>query len=339
MKQRGPALLDPAADLAIDRDVGAAEAIDRLLGIADDEETAGLRLRLPPVGLARIVGGEQQQDLGLQRIGVLELVDEDALEAALEALAHAPVVAHQVACDEQQIEKIERAVLRLHLAIALQRARELLLQERREVGVGGHAELVEPAAQVGDGAQHLVARHALTERRAAPMLDVREHAIARQVDEPGFPAVVVGRAGVAECLLQQISSLSRRIGSVPVKSGSFRDEGLRVSSATSWRSATRSSTSRSRSKGFLVHGAVKSRHCARSHAALRRRSTGPSSPPNADRRSARRTPSGGSARFSCNQRPKASSKRRAEAGSVSTSKSGSTPASTGRSRKRSAQKA
>ena len=156
--KRGAPLLDPAADLAIDGDVGAAEAVDRLLGIADDEEAAGLRLRLAPVGLARIVGGEEQEDLGLQRIGVLELVDEDALEAALEALAHAPVVAHQVARDEQQIEKIERAVLRLHLAIALQRARELLLQERREVGVGGHAELVEPPAQVGDRAQHLVAR-------------------------------------------------------------------------------------------------------------------------------------------------------------------------------------
>ncbi len=193
MEKRGSPLLDPAAHLAIDRDVGAAEPVDRLLGIADDEEAAGQRLRLAPVGLARIVGGEEQEDLGLQRIGVLELVDEDALEAALEALAHPPVVAHQVARDEQQIEKVERAVLRLHLAIALQRARELLLQERREVGVGGHAELVEPPAQVGDRAQHLVARHALTERRAASVLDVREHAIARQIDEPGFPPVVVGR--------------------------------------------------------------------------------------------------------------------------------------------------
>ena len=84
---------------------------------------------------------------------------------------------------------------------------------------------------------------------------------------------------------------------------------------------------------------MKSRHCARSQAALRRRSTGPSSPPKADRRSARRTPSGGSASTSCSQRPNASSNSRADAGSVRTSKSGSTPASTGRSRSRSAQNA
>ena len=34
--------------------------------------------RTSAIGHARIVGGEQQQDLGLNRIGVLELVDEDA---------------------------------------------------------------------------------------------------------------------------------------------------------------------------------------------------------------------------------------------------------------------
>ena len=44
-----------------------------------------------------IVGRQQQQDLGLQRIGVLELVDEDPREARLEAAPHAGVVAHQIA--------------------------------------------------------------------------------------------------------------------------------------------------------------------------------------------------------------------------------------------------
>ncbi len=93
-----------------------------------------------------------------------------------------------------------------------------------------------------------------------------------------------------------------------------------------------------RSNGFLVHSPVKSRHCVSSHAALRSRSIGPSSPLNAVRRSARRTPSGGAASCSWSHRPNASSNSRAAAGSVSTSNSGSTHASTGRSRSRSAQK-
>ena len=133
------------------------------------------------------------------------------------------------------------------------------------------------------------------------------------------------------------SSLTRRAGSVPANSGSPGEETRRVRSANSWRSTSAASISRWRSKSGRVHGPVKSRHCARSQAARRSRSIGPSSPPKADRRRARRTPSGGSASCSCNQRPNASSNRRAEAGSVSTSKSGSTPASTGRSRNRSAQ--
>ena len=46
-------------------DVGATKPVDRLLRVADDEQ------------LARHVAGEEQQDLGLDRIGILKLVDED----------------------------------------------------------------------------------------------------------------------------------------------------------------------------------------------------------------------------------------------------------------------
>ncbi len=135
-----------------------------------------------------------------------------------------------------------------------------------------------------------------------------------------------------------MSSLSRRAGSVLVHNGSLREPGLRVNAATSCRSATVSAISCARSKGFLVQSPVKSRQPVSSHAALRSRSIGPSSPPKAVRRSARRMPSGGSASCSCSHRPNASSNSRAAAGSVSTSKSGSMRASTGRSRSSSAQK-
>ena len=84
--------------------------------------------------------GEQQQDLGLQRIGVLELVDEDVREARLEAAAHAGVAAHQVARLEQQIEEVERAGARLQrLRTSRSAPAQLALQRRREVRVGVRA--------------------------------------------------------------------------------------------------------------------------------------------------------------------------------------------------------
>ncbi len=202
VEKRCAPVLHAAADLAIDGHVGAAEPVDGLLGIADDEESSRVRLGLAPVGLAGIVGGKKQEDLRLQRIGVLKLVDEDALEAALKPLADPAVVAHQVARDEQEVEKVERAVLRLHLFVAQQRAAQLLLQERGEVGVRHHPELVEPRAQLGERARHALAGHVLAIRGAAALLDVGKRAVSRQVDESGLPAVVVWRAAVAERLLQ-----------------------------------------------------------------------------------------------------------------------------------------
>ena len=97
-----------------------------------------------------------------------------------------------------------------------------------------------------------------------------------------------------------------------------------------------------RSKRSRRQGVWKSRHSARLDAAARSRSVGrsfaPGSPkPPAERRlNARRSPSGGSVRDAWSQASKACPKTGAE--SASTSKRGSTLASTGRSRNRSAQK-
>jgi hypothetical protein len=79
-------------------DVGAAEPIDRLLRIADDEELA-----------ADVVWPSEQQDLGLDRIGVLELVDEDARELLLQVRAHASLRLDQIARARQQVGEVERA--------------------------------------------------------------------------------------------------------------------------------------------------------------------------------------------------------------------------------------
>ena len=72
-----PAGERPALDLVVDRDVRAAEAVDRLLRIADDDEPARAR-DAPSPSTSR----QQQRELGLDRVGVLELVDQHAAVAA-----------------------------------------------------------------------------------------------------------------------------------------------------------------------------------------------------------------------------------------------------------------
>ncbi len=59
------------------------------------------------------LGGEQQEQLGLERIGVLKLVHENAGEARLEVLPHGGVVTNQTSGADQQVEKVERALARL----------------------------------------------------------------------------------------------------------------------------------------------------------------------------------------------------------------------------------
>lgn len=66
------------ARLDIGADVGAAKAIDRLLGIADQEQRARPDVKARPViGVVDGLTAQTPEDLGLQGIGVLELVDED----------------------------------------------------------------------------------------------------------------------------------------------------------------------------------------------------------------------------------------------------------------------
>ena len=91
--------------------VGATEPIDRLLGIADQKQRAGANAKRPPAGIgggALRLAAEPPEDLGLNRIGVLELVDEDVGEAFGECPAHVLVVAQQVARGEDQVVEIEQ---------------------------------------------------------------------------------------------------------------------------------------------------------------------------------------------------------------------------------------
>ena len=79
---RGAGREKPLADIEVDARIGAAEAVDRLLGIADHEEHFRRRSR--------------REDLRLDGIGVLEFVDEDTVVSGLQLRARA-LVAEEIA--------------------------------------------------------------------------------------------------------------------------------------------------------------------------------------------------------------------------------------------------
>ncbi len=99
------------------RDVGASEPVDGLLGVADDEEAPGGHLDVGPLSLAgrrRIGGGDAHGQLDLDRVGVLELVEEEPLVALVQRGPHDGSlhrVAQHPAGQHQQIVELEAPVL------------------------------------------------------------------------------------------------------------------------------------------------------------------------------------------------------------------------------------
>ena len=96
------------------RDVGPAEPVDRLLRVADEEEVPGLDRDLGPgrvaVSRRRVDGRERHRDVDLDRVGVLELVDEQPLVPAPEPGAGGRAVlgvAEQQAREHEQVVELE----------------------------------------------------------------------------------------------------------------------------------------------------------------------------------------------------------------------------------------
>ena len=94
VKQFGTRTKEPLLYLLVERHVRAAETIDGLLGISDEEQLARHWTGCAPIRHARIVCREQEQDLGLDGIGVLKFVDEEMREPILELPSYAIIVAH-----------------------------------------------------------------------------------------------------------------------------------------------------------------------------------------------------------------------------------------------------
>ena len=93
-------------------DVGAPEPVDGLLGVADHEEFSGDDRCARPIGGLPVggvvvrVAGEEEGNLRLDGIGVLELVDEDVGEAALEVAAAVGGVPEEVARPDEQVVEL-----------------------------------------------------------------------------------------------------------------------------------------------------------------------------------------------------------------------------------------
>ena len=121
----------------VDSNVRAAKAVDRLLRITNQEQLSRNGTDIAPIGLASIIGGEQEEDLGLERVGILELVDEEVSEALLQLGANAAVVSNEIARLDQEIEEIETTGVSLQVFIGADRRLQRLLKQRRKIRITG----------------------------------------------------------------------------------------------------------------------------------------------------------------------------------------------------------
>ena len=88
---------DPPDHVEITLNVGAPKSIDRLFGVADDEDFTRLKLdRLPVGGVLTGLFSQVEENLVLNRIRVLKLIDEKRFEKVLELFAQRPVIAQEI---------------------------------------------------------------------------------------------------------------------------------------------------------------------------------------------------------------------------------------------------
>ena len=206
----GPARDEELLHFLVDGEIGAPKAVDGLLRIPDDEELAGDGGDGAVIGDRGVVGGEEQEQLGLERIGVLELVDEDALEALLERGAHRGDAPDHVARLHQEIDEVEAPRPLLEQLVAPGGAGELALEQRREIGVGGHGERGERLEELAQLALELGADDALAVHLAGALAVAGEIAIARQRAELRLDLVVV--AAPPACASDPAGEIARRRG-------------------------------------------------------------------------------------------------------------------------------
>ena len=97
------------------RDVRAPEPVDRLLRVADDEQAAVRHVYLVPIGGVGLrAAGDPGGQLDLDRIGVLELVEQQPAIPPLQRRAHSRAVdrvAKQVAGEHEKVVELQPPLL------------------------------------------------------------------------------------------------------------------------------------------------------------------------------------------------------------------------------------
>ena len=142
------------------------------------------------------------------------------MKRSLKPLPNGGIAAHQIACLEQKVEKVESTGALLELFITLDRGAQLLLKSRRKIGVRRHPELIEMAAKTLESSEHGVAGHARAVTGATAMPRLGEVSIPGKVDEPCLPPVVIR---VTEGLMK-----SNLLTQMPCGSGVEKQVVLRV---------------------------------------------------------------------------------------------------------------
>jgi hypothetical protein len=113
VQQLRPYVTKALLHLLVESHIGAPESIDRLLRIADQKELAGDGSDGAPICFLGVIGGEQQEYLRLERIGILKFVDEEMGEAPLQLAANSGIVPDQIARLDEKVEEIEPPCLGL----------------------------------------------------------------------------------------------------------------------------------------------------------------------------------------------------------------------------------
>ena len=209
-----------AGRLEEQRDVGPPEAVDRLLRIADEEQAAGCRLDLlPGLPAGALIGRRHQhRQLHLDRVGVLELVEEQPAVAVVQRGADGRTVlrvAQHLPGHHQQVVELQAPVTAAVLG-GLQREPAQLDGDALEGGVGDlvgeQVALLHEVLQLGTQRRQVVA---LGPARLGPLaVGARLGATALRTAECQAGRLVGRRVHLLHPLLQLAQQAAQRVVAV-----------------------------------------------------------------------------------------------------------------------------
>ena len=184
---RGELLFDPPVRFH----ARAAETVNRLFWIADDEQLARDGAHGIGIGDIGIGRRQEQQDLGLHRIRILKLVHEDSDELLPQVSPDRGVASDERAGPGEEIGKVERAGGLLELLVSRRRPCQFLLERRGQVAIGVPPKLLQIGIQQIARTEHHRAGEVLAVLGAEALARPRQAAIAHEIDQARFPSIEI----------------------------------------------------------------------------------------------------------------------------------------------------